>query len=135
MNRFQQLNAVTISGVSGLPLDQALKLLEDEAAKILPAGYSIDYTGESRQLRVEGDKFLPAFGLAVVLIFLVLAAQFNSFRDPLIILLGSVPLALFGAMIFMFLKMPNPNMKFFTERLDDDASTFTRRSASSRSSA
>ena len=114
LNRFKQLNAVTISGVSGRPLDQALKLLEAEAAKILPAGYSIDYTGESRQLRVEGDKFLPAFGLAVVLIFLVLAAQFNSFRDPLIILLGSVPLALFGAMIFMFLKLPNPNMAFFT---------------------
>ncbi len=114
LNRFKQLNAVTISGVSGRPLDQALKLLEDEAAKILPAGYSIDYTGESRQLRVEGDKFLPAFGLAVVLIFLVLAAQFNSFRDPLIILLGSVPLALFGAMIFMFLQLPNPNMAFFT---------------------
>ncbi len=114
LNRFKQLNAVTVSGVSSLPLDQALKLLEAEAARILPAGYSIDYTGESRQLRVEGDKFLPAFGLAVVLIFLVLAAQFNSFRDPLIILLGSVPLALFGAMIFMFLKLPNPNMKFFT---------------------
>ncbi len=114
LNRFKQLNAVTISGASALPLDQALKLLEDEAARILPAGYSLDYTGESRQLRVEGDKFLPAFGLAVVLIFLVLAAQFNSFRDPLIILLGSVPLALFGAMIFMFLKIPNPNMKFFT---------------------
>ncbi len=114
LNRFKQLNAVTISGVSGRPLDQALKLLETEAAKILPAGYSIDYTGESRQLRVEGDKFLPAFGLAVILIFLVLAAQFNSFRDPLIILLGSVPLALFGAMIFMFLKLPNPNMAFFT---------------------
>ena len=114
LNRFKQLNAVTISGASRLPLDQALKLLETEAARILPAGYSIDYTGESRQLRVEGDKFLPAFALAIVLIFLVLAAQFNSFRDPLIILLGSVPLALFGAMIFMFLKLPNPNMKFFT---------------------
>ena len=56
---------------------------------------------ESRQLRVEGNKFLPAFALAVVLIFLVLAAQFNSFRDPFIILLGSVPLALFGALIFV----------------------------------
>jgi multidrug efflux pump len=114
LNRLQQLNAVTISGASRLPLDQALKLLEDEARRILPKGYSIDYTGESRQLRVEGDKFLPAFGLAVILIFLVLAAQFNSFRDPFIILLGSVPLALFGAVIFMFLKLPNPNMKFFT---------------------
>jgi multidrug efflux pump len=114
LHRMQQLNSVTVSGMSRLPLDQALKLLEDEAAKILPAGYSIDYTGESRQLRVEGDKFLPAFGLAVVLIFLVLAAQFNSFRDPFIILLGSVPLALFGALIFMFLKLPSPNMWFFT---------------------
>lgn len=115
LNRFQQLNAVTISGMSGLPIDQALRLLEDEAAKILPKGYSIDYTGESRQLRVEGDKFLPAFGLAVVLIFLVLAAQFNSFRDPLIILLGSVPLAMFGALIFTFLKMPGQGTPFFTE--------------------
>ncbi len=114
LNRLQQLNAVTISGASALPLDQALKLLEGEAMKILPKGYTIDYTGESRQLRVEGDKFLPAFGLAVILIFLVLAAQFNSFRDPFIILLGSVPLALFGAMIFMFEKSPNPNLKFFT---------------------
>ncbi|HEX4666182.1 MAG TPA: efflux RND transporter permease subunit, partial [Chthoniobacterales bacterium] len=114
LNRFQQLNAVTISGATSMPLDQALKLLETEAAKMLPKGYSIDYTGESRQLRVEGDKFLPAFGLAVVMIFLVLAAQFNSFRDPFIILLGSVPLALFGASIFMFLKLPNPNMSFFT---------------------
>jgi multidrug efflux pump len=115
LNRMQQLNAVTISGVSGLPTEQALKLLEFEAAKILPQGYSIDYTGESRQLRVEGDKFLPAFGLAVVLIFLVLAAQFNSFRDPLIILLGSVPLAMFGALIFTFLKIPG-NAPFFTDK-------------------
>jgi multidrug efflux pump len=115
LNRMQQLNAVTISGMSGLGIDQALKLLEDEAAKILPKGYSLDYTGESRQLRVEGDKFLPAFLLAVVLIFLVLAAQFNSFRDPLIILLGSVPLALFGALIFTFLKMPGQGVPFFTQ--------------------
>jgi multidrug efflux pump len=100
--------------MSGLPIDQALRLLEDEAAKILPKGYTLDYTGESRQLRVEGDKFLPAFALAVILIFLVLAAQFNSFRDPLIILLGSVPLAMFGALIFTFLKMPAPNVPFFT---------------------
>ncbi|HUJ42989.1 MAG TPA: efflux RND transporter permease subunit [Opitutaceae bacterium] len=114
LNRFQQLNAVTLSGVSVLPLDQALRLIEDEAAKILPKGYIIDYTGESRQLRTEGNKFLPAFALAVILIFLVLAAQFNSFTDPLIILAGSVPLALFGALVFTFLKMPNPNIPFFT---------------------
>src|SRR6266566_3692622 len=115
LNRMQQLNAVQISGVSGQSLDAALKFLEDEARKILPKGYVLDYTGDSRQLRTEGNKFLPAFALAVVLIFLVLAAQFNSFRDPLIILLGSVPLAMFGALLFTFLKMPNPNIAFFTK--------------------
>src|SRR6516165_5137878 len=113
LNRMQQLNAVTISGVPARSIDSALKFLEDEARKILPKGYVIDYTGESRQLRTEGDKFLPAFALAVILIFLVLAAQFNSFRDPFIILLGSVPLAMFGAGLFMFLKMPFG--KFFTD--------------------
>jgi multidrug efflux pump len=113
LNRMQQLNAVQISGVSGQSLDAALKFLEDEARKILPKGYVLDYTGDSRQLRTEGNKFLPAFTLAVVLIFLVLAAQFNSFRDPFIILLGSVPLAMFGALLFTFLKMPSG--KFFTD--------------------
>jgi multidrug efflux pump len=114
LNRFQQFNSVMISGVATRPLDEALKFLEDEAAKVLPEGYKLDYTGESRQLRVEGNKFLPAFLLALTLIFLVLAAQFNSFRDPLIILLGSVPLAMFGALMFCFLKMPVANMPFFT---------------------
>src|SRR6266550_1465787 len=106
LNRMQQLNAVTISGVPAGSVDATLKFLEDEAHKVLPAGYVIDYTGGSRQLRIEGSKFGAVFALAIVLIFLVLAAQFNSFRDPFIILLGSVPLALFGAAIFMFLKMP-----------------------------
>ena len=115
LNRFQQLNAVKISGVAIRPLDEALHYLEDEAAKILPKGYTLDYTGESRQLRVEGDRFLPAFLLAVVLIFLVLAAQFNSFRDPFVILAGSVPLAMFGALVMTFLKMPNPNIPFWTD--------------------
>jgi multidrug efflux pump len=108
LNRFQQLNAVKLSGVAPRSLDSALRVLEDAAARILPAGYRVDYTGESRQLRQEGGKFLPAIGLALVLIFLVLAAQFNSFRDPLVILAGSVPLAMFGAMIFTFLKFAGP---------------------------
>src|SRR5438876_1069827 len=114
LNRMQQLNAVTISGVPAASVDTALKFLEDDAHKVLPSGYVIDYTGGSRQLRIEGSKFGAVFGLAIVLIFLVLAAQFNSFRDPFIILFGSVPLALFGAGIFMFLKMPFGN--FFTDR-------------------
>lgn len=115
LNRFQQLNAVKLSGVAIQPLDDALRFLEDEAAQILPQGYMIDYTGESRQLRREGNKFLPAFTLAIVAIFLVLAAQFNSFRDPFVILLGSVPLAMFGALVFTFLKMPNPQMQYWTD--------------------
>jgi multidrug efflux pump len=115
VNRFQQLNAVTLSGVAVRPLADALKFLEDEAAKILPRGYVIDYTGESRQLRVEGNTFVQSFGLAVVLIFLVLAAQFNSFRDPFVILAGSVPLAMFGALLFTFLKIPDPNVAFWTQ--------------------
>jgi multidrug efflux pump len=114
LNRFQQLNSVKISGVAVRPLDEALRYLEGEAGKILPKGYVVDYTGESRQLRKEGNTFLPAFSLALILIFLVLAAQFNSFRDPLVILAGSVPLAMFGALIFTFLKMPDPNVPFWT---------------------
>ena len=114
LNRFQQLNAVKISGVAVRPLDEALRFLETEATQILPKGYVLDYTGESRQLRTEGNKFLPAFGLAVILIFMVLAAQFNSFRDPFVILAGSVPLAMFGALIFTFLKMPDPSVSFWT---------------------
>ena len=113
LNRMQQLNAVTISGVPAVSLDAALKFLENEARNTLPAGYVLDYTGESRQLRTEGSKFGLVFALAVVLIFLVLAAQFNSFRDPFIILLGSVPLAIFGALLFTFLKMPFGT--FFTD--------------------
>ena len=115
LNRFQQLNSVKISGVAIVPLDTALKFLEGECAKMLPSGYKLDYTGDSRFLRTEGDKFLPAFALAVVLIILVLAAQFNSFRDPFIIIFGSVPLAIFGALIFCFWKMPNPNLHFWTD--------------------
>ncbi|MCM2275090.1 MAG: efflux RND transporter permease subunit [Candidatus Didemnitutus sp.] len=102
LNRFQQLNSVKITGV-GPSIDQALKKLEEKAAEILPPGYSIDYGGQSRQLRNEGEALWKAAVLALILIFLVLAAQFNSFRDPFIILLGSVPLAFFGAMLPIFL--------------------------------
>lgn len=115
LNRFQQLNAVKLSGVSNQSLDTALTFLETEAAKILPSDYMLDYTGESRQLRREGNKFVPAFTLALLLIFLVLAAQFNSFRDPFVILAGSVPLAMFGASVFTFLKFPVPGMGFWTD--------------------
>ena len=102
LNRFQQLNSVKITGV-GPSIDLALKKLEAKAKEILPPGYSVDYGGQSRQLRVEGNALWKAFVLAGLLIFLVLAAQFNSFRDPFIILLGSVPLAIAGALVPIFL--------------------------------
>jgi multidrug efflux pump len=112
LERFQQLNAVHIQGVipAGVSLDKALKLLEDEARRILPKDFTFDYAGESRQLRTEGGQFLPTFLLSAILIYLVLAAQFESFRDPFIILAGSVPLALSGALLFTFLGFTTLNI-------------------------
>jgi multidrug efflux pump len=112
LKRFQQLNAVRVQGVipPGVSLDKALRFLEDESRKILPPGYSLDYAGESRQLRKEGSKFLGVFLLSAILIYLVLAAQFESFRDPFVILAGSVPLALSGALMFSFLGLTTLNI-------------------------
>jgi multidrug efflux pump len=112
LNKFQQLNAVRIQGVipPGVPLDKALTVLEDEAKAVLPQGFTVDYAGESRQLRVEGSKFLGTFLLSGILIYLVLAAQFESFRDPFIILAGSVPLALSGALLFSFVGLTTLNI-------------------------
>ena len=112
LKKFQQLNAVRIQGVipPPVPLDQALGFLETEARKILPQGFNIDYAGESRQLRTEGGKFLGTFLLSAVLIYLVLAAQFESFRDPFIVLAGSVPLAVAGALLFSFLGFTTLNI-------------------------
>jgi multidrug efflux pump len=112
LKKFQQLNAVRIQGVipPPVPLDQALTFLENEAKAILPQGFTIDYAGESRQLRTEGSKFLATFLLSAILIYLVLAAQFESFRDPFIILAGSVPLAISGALMFSFLGLTSLNI-------------------------
>ena len=112
LNRFQQLNAVTIQGAvpPGVSIDDALRAIEDKAAEILPSGFEIDYAGESRQLRREGSAFLNTLFLALVFIYLVLAAQFESFRDPFIILAGSVPLALFGSLLFAFLGFTSMNI-------------------------
>jgi multidrug efflux pump len=112
LKRFQQLNAVRVQGVipPGVSLDSALKILENEASQILPQGFTVDYAGESRQLRTEGGKFLFTFALSAILIYLVLAAQFESFRDPFIILAGSVPLALSGALLFSFLGLTTLNI-------------------------
>jgi multidrug efflux pump len=112
LKKFQQLNAVRIQGVipPPVPLDQALGFLETEARAILPQGFTLDYAGESRQLREEGGRFLSTFFLSGILIYLVLAAQFESFRDPFIILIGSVPLAISGALMFSFLGLTTLNI-------------------------
>ncbi|HUL78942.1 MAG TPA: efflux RND transporter permease subunit, partial [Vicinamibacteria bacterium] len=112
LRRFQQLNAVRVQGVlpPGVPLDMALSALEKEAAGLLPPGFSMDHAGESRQLRTESGRFLGTFLLSGILIYLVLAAQFESFRDPFIILAGSVPLALSGALVFSFFGLTTLNI-------------------------
>jgi multidrug efflux pump len=112
LKRFQQLNAVRIQGVipPHISLDKALDLPGGEAKTMLPKGFTVDYAGESRQLRVEGSKFLGTFLLSGILIYLVLAAQFESFRDPFIILAGSVPLAISGALLFSFLGFTTLNI-------------------------
>ena len=105
LGKFQQKNAFRIYGgvIPGTTKEQALSTLEKGAKQLLPADYSIDYAGESRQLRQQGNTLFGVLLVALVFVFLVLAVQFNSFRDPLVVLLGSVPLALSGAMLFTFL--------------------------------
>jgi multidrug efflux pump len=117
LNRFQQLNSAKLQGVPspGTTLDAALTFLEDEAARLLPAGFGTDYAGESRQLRIEGSALITTFTLACLLIYLVLAAQFESFRDPIIILMGSVPLALAGSLLFTFLGVKNTTINIYTQ--------------------
>lgn len=112
LNRFQQLNSAKIQGATppGVSIDQALRVLENAAAEILPGGYSLDYAGESRQLRREQKSMGGTLFLALIVIFLVLSAQFESFRDPFVILAGSVPLALAGALIFVFLGFTSLNV-------------------------
>lgn len=112
LNKFQQLNSFKIQGVPrpGATVDSALSALETKAKEILPASYSIDYPGESRQLRKEGNTFIVTLLLSILFIYLVLASQFESFRDPFIILAGSVPLAITGALIFPFLGATSMNI-------------------------
>jgi multidrug efflux pump len=112
LNRFQQRNAVKVFGamIPGNSKEDGLTLLEAEAIKAGGQGTTIDFAGESRQMRREGSSLTVTLGFAVVLIYLVLAAQFQSFRDPLIVLLGSVPLAISGALIFSFLDFTTINI-------------------------
>lgn len=110
--KFQQKNAFRIYGevIPGTTKEQGLTALEEAAAELLPTDYNIDYAGESRQIRLEGNSLEGVLLVALVFVFLVLAIQFNSFRDPLVVLLGSVPLALAGAMMFTFLDFTTINI-------------------------
>jgi multidrug efflux pump len=110
--KFQQKNAFRIYGevIPGTTKEQGLSALEQAAAELLPTDYNIDYAGESRQIRLEGNSLEGVLLVALVFVFLVLAIQFNSFRDPLVVLLGSVPLALAGAMMFTFLDFTTINI-------------------------
>ncbi|MBY0308805.1 MAG: efflux RND transporter permease subunit [Phycisphaerales bacterium] len=116
--RFQQRNAFRINAVvrDGVTKAEALAALEKAAGDILPTqGYSLDYAGESRQLKQEGSSLVVTLGFAIGLIYLVLAAQFSSFRDPLIVLLGSVPLAITGALIFTFLGVKDATINIYSQ--------------------
>jgi multidrug efflux pump len=100
ISRFQQLNSATIAGASGMSQGEALQFLRDALQEVAPSGYQIDYSGQSRQFVQESGGFATTLLFAVIIVFLALAAQFNSLRDPIVILV-SVPMALFGAMIFV----------------------------------
>jgi multidrug efflux pump len=112
LNRFQQRNAVRVFGgvQPGVTKEEGLRVLETAAAAASGPGTVLDYAGESRQIRREGSALTITLGFALVLIYLVLAAQFHSFRDPLIVLLGSVPLAISGALVFTFLDLTTINI-------------------------
>ena len=116
LNHFQQLNAAIIQGVAlpGVSQEEALTYLKDLAAKILPPGYSIDYGGVSRQYVQESSGFVATFGFALIIIFLSLAALFESFRDPLIILV-SVPMSIAGALIFISLGIGSSSLNIYTD--------------------
>ncbi|HEX9106124.1 MAG TPA: efflux RND transporter permease subunit, partial [Longimicrobiales bacterium] len=112
LNRFQQRNAVRIYGGvrPGVTKEEGLRVLEQAATAVAGPSANLDYVGESRQIRREGNALATTLLFAVLLIYLVLAAQFQSFRDPLIVLLGSVPLAISGALIFSFLDLTTINI-------------------------
>lgn len=114
ISRFQQLNAATFSGVPSGTLGDALDYLKKLADEKMPAGYTVDYGGESRQFVQETSAFALTMGLALIIIFLTLAAQFESFRDPLIVL-TSVPMAIFGALVFIFLGVMDATINIYTQ--------------------
>jgi multidrug efflux pump len=116
LNHFQQLNAATISAVTqqGVTLGDALGTLRNLARETLPQGYSVDYAGQSRQFVQESSALIVTFFFALIIIFLSLAALFESFRDPLIVLV-SVPMSICGAMVFISLGIGGASLNIYTE--------------------
>jgi multidrug efflux pump len=116
LNHFQQLNEASISAVPmpGVSMGEAVAYLQDLAKRTLPQGYSVDYASQSRQYIQESDSFLVTFAFALIVIFLSLSALFESFRDPLIILI-SVPMSLAGALIFIALGVGGASLNIYTE--------------------
>jgi len=114
ISHFQQLNAATIGGVSGVAEADALKFLRDTLKQVAPAGYNADYSGESRQFMLGSGSFVFTLLFALVIVYLALAAQFESFRDPAVILV-SVPMALFGALIFINLGVLGTTLNIYTQ--------------------
>jgi multidrug efflux pump len=114
LNHFQQLNSATLQGVALVPIGDALKTLQDLTAKNAPQGYSLDYAGDMRQYVQESGGFVLTFTFALIIIFLTLAAQFESFRDPLIIL-TSVPMSIAGALIFVSLGLGGASINIYTK--------------------
>ena len=114
ISHFQQLNSSTFAGVPTGTLGDALTYLRQLAKETLPQGYSVDYGGQSRQYMQESSGFALTFAFAVIIIFLTLSAQFESFRDPLIVM-SSVVMAIFGAMIFIFLGVKQATLNIYTE--------------------
>ena len=109
--KFQQKNAFRIRGglIPDRTKEEGLQAMEALAAELLPPHYAIDYAGESRQLRQEGSTLLGVLGISLAFVFMALAVQFNSFRDPLVVLLGSAPLALSSALLFTYLDLTTIN--------------------------
>ncbi len=109
--QFQQLNALTVEGVvaPGMTLGDALDFLETEARALFPRGFAWDYAGESRQYAQQGSALLVTFFMSILVIYLVLAAQFESWRDPIIILV-SVPMSIAGALAFLYLGFATVNI-------------------------
>ncbi|MGA8279969.1 MAG: efflux RND transporter permease subunit, partial [Desulfobacterales bacterium] len=116
LNHFQQLNSATISAVPvpGVTLGQALGKLQELSSQVLPQGYSVDYSGQSRQYVKESSQLIVTFIFALIIIFLSLAALFESFRDPLIILV-SVPMSICGALIFISLGVGGASLNIYTQ--------------------